>query len=134
MEKNNAEIYLIDDDSLVNYLNREMIQAMAPSSQIETFEIAVKALASLDRMVEVQQQSFPQWIFLDINMPVMDGWEFLEKYAQFPDVFRQHTKICLLSSSIDKHDLDRSAANPNVFKYLIKPLSDEQLDEIGLSD
>lgn len=129
-----ANIYLIDDDNLVNYLNREMIQAIATNSNIETFEIAANALESLRRIVEHQLQTFPQWIFLDINMPVMDGWEFLAHYAQFPANFRQNTKVCLLSSSIDKHDLDKSAANPHVFDYLIKPLSDEQLDGIGLSD
>lgn len=129
-----AEIYLIDDDSLVNYLNREMIQAMAPNSQIATFELAVNAIASLRRKVELQEPSFPHWIFLDINMPFMDGWEFLDQYAQLPANFRQQTKICLLSSSIDKNDLDRSAANPHVFDYLIKPLSDEQLEKIGISD
>ncbi|OYU54159.1 MAG: hypothetical protein CFE25_16110 [Chitinophagaceae bacterium BSSC1] len=129
-----AEIYLIDDDSLVNYLNREMIQEMTPNSKIVIFESAVKAMASLRSMEKLNEFSFPRWIFLDINMPFMDGWEFLEQYSQFPAIFRQHTKICLLSSSIDKHDLDRSAANPSVFKYLIKPLSDEQLDGIGLSD
>lgn len=127
-----ADIYLIDDDGLVNYLNREMIQAMAPNSQIETFESGIKAMALLRRMVELNETSFPHWIFLDINMPFMDGWEFLEQYSQFPVIFRQQTKICLLSSSIDKHDLDRSAANSYVFEYLIKPLSDEQLVGIGL--
>jgi len=78
-----AEIYLIDDDSLVNYLNREMIHAMAPKSQILTFESAAKALASLHSKVDLEENSFPQWIFLDINMPFMDGWEFLEQYAHF---------------------------------------------------
>lgn len=128
-----AEIYLIDDDSLVNYLNREMIHAMAPKSQILTFESAAKALASLYSKVDLKENSFPQWIFLDINMPFMDGWEFLEQYAQFPASFRSKTKIYLLSSSIDKHDLERASANPNVFDYLVKPLNDAQLEGIGLS-
>lgn len=127
------EIYLIDDDSLVNYLNREMIQAMAPNSQILTFESPVEALAILSGKVELEENSFPQWIFLDINMPFMDGWEFLEQFAQFPASFRLKTKIYLLSSSIDKHDLDRASANPYVFDYLIKPLNDAQLEGIGLS-
>ncbi len=127
------DIYLIDDDRLVNFLNKEMIQVMAPKSNIETFELAAKAIASLSNKLQLNEMSFPKWIFLDINMPFMDGWEFLEQYAQFPEKYRQHTKICLLSSSIDYNDLDRCAANPNVFNYLTKPLSDEQLDGIGLS-
>lgn len=69
-----ADIFLIDDDSLVNYLNKEMIQAIAPNSQIETFELAARAIASLRTKVELQEPSFPHWIFLDINMPFMDGW------------------------------------------------------------
>jgi CheY-like chemotaxis protein len=127
------EIYLIDDDKLVNYLNREMIHAMAPKSQILTFESAAMALASLHSKVDLEELSFPQLIFLDINMPFIDGWEFLAQYAQFPASFRLKTKIYLLSSSIDKHDLDRASANPYVFDYLIKPLNDEQLEGIGLS-
>lgn len=129
-----VDIYLIDDDKLVNYLNREMIQAIAPNSRIHSFELATIAMAYLRKKVEVNEASFPQWIFLDINMPFMDGWEFLEQYAQFPAKFCQETKLCLLSSSIDKHDLDRAKANPYVFQYLIKPLSDEHLLGIGLSD
>ena len=128
-----AEIYLIDDDKLVNYLNREMIQSIAPQSQILTFESGPKALGSLRDKVDLGEFSFPQLIFLDINMPFMDGWEFLVQYAQFPASFRLKTNIFLLSSSIDKHDLDRASANPYVFDYLIKPLNDEQLEGIGLS-
>lgn len=129
-----ADIYLIDDDSLVNYLNREMIQSMAPNSRIESFELAARAIDSLRSKMELQEPSFPHWIFLDINMPFMDGWDFLEQYALLPLEYRQQTKICLLSSSIDKNDLDRSAANPYVFEYLMKPLSEEQLEGIGLAD
>ena len=128
-----VDIYLIDDDNLVNYLNREIIQAMAPKTQILSFESAEKALVSLRGKVDLEELSFPQLIFLDINMPFMDGWEFLDKYAQFPASFRLNTKIFLLSSSIDKHDLDRASANPYVFDYLIKPLNDEQLEGIDLS-
>lgn len=128
-----AEIYLIDDDVLVNYLNREIIQAIASNSQIQSFGLASNAMASLRSIVELKEGAFPQWIFLDINMPFMDGWEFLDQYAQFPSKYRDQTKICLLSSSIDKHDLDRAAANPHVYSYLIKPLTDEQLVGIGLS-
>jgi two-component system, chemotaxis family, chemotaxis protein CheY len=128
-----GDIYLIDDDVLVNYLNREMIQAMAPNYQIKTFELATNALDVLLKKVEQKEFSFPQWIFLDINMPFMDGWEFLSHYAQIPANYRENTKLCLLSSSIDLNDTERSAANPLVMEYLIKPLNEEQLDRIGLS-
>jgi CheY-like chemotaxis protein len=127
-------IYLIDDDKLVNYLNREMIKSMKANCQIVNFESAAIALESLKTIAALNVESFPSWIFLDINMPVMDGWEFLEQYAQIPAIFRQYTKICLLSSSIDRADLERSAINPNVWDYLIKPLDEDQLARIGLSN
>lgn len=129
-----GDIYLIDDDVLVNYLNREIIQAMVPKSEILTFELATSALASLQSMVELNEASFPKWIFLDINMPFMDGWEFLHQYAQIPSIFRENTKLCLLSSSIDKPDIERSSSNPLVWEYLIKPLHEEQLVGIGLAN
>jgi CheY-like chemotaxis protein len=127
-----GDIYLIDDDVLVNYLNREIIQAMVPQTKIVTFELATSALASLQSMVELNEPSFPRWIFLDINMPLMDGWEFLHEYAQIPVIFRENTRLCLLSSTIDTPDIERSSSNPLVWEYLIKPLHKEQLIGIGL--
>ena len=127
-----TDIYLIDDDVLVNFLNRAMIQEMAHPSHISTYTLATQALESLELQIQ-NRGKFPAWIFLDINMPYMDGWEFLVQYAKFPLLFRKDTKICLLSSSIDYRDLDCSAANPLVFNYLIKPLDENQLAGIDLT-
>ncbi len=128
-----GDIYLIDDDFLVNYLNKEMIQALAPNYQIKTFELASNALDILLKKVEQKDFSFPKWIFLDINMPFMDGWEFLSHYVQIPANFNENTKLYILSSSIDLNDIERSAAIPLVIEYLIKPLNEAQLERIGLS-
>ena len=128
-----GDIYLIDDDVLVNYLNKEIIQSMVPQTEILTFELAISALASLQSKVEQNKTSFPKWIFLDINMPFMDGWEFLHQYAQIPAIFRENTKLCLLSSSINTPDIESSYSNPLVWEYLIKPLQEEQLVRIGLA-
>jgi two-component SAPR family response regulator len=79
--------------------------------------------------VDLEENSLPQWIFLDINMPLWMVGNFRLRFQ----LVSFKTKIYLLSSSIDKHDLDRASANPYVFDYLVKPLNDAQLEGIGLS-
>lgn len=127
-----ADIFLIDDDALVNYLNKELIQEMAPKSQIEIFESANLALQYLQIAATSTNPLLPKHIFLDINMPVMDGWEFLDHFAQQPALMNSNIKIYLLSSSIDHLDIERSVNHPLIVTYLEKPLTIEQMEMKGV--
>jgi CheY-like chemotaxis protein len=77
-----------------------------------------------------EPDALPEVIFLDINMPIVDGWMFLEDYALMKDLLKKTIIIYMVSSSIDPRDLRRAHGNENVMDYILKPVSREKLAEI----
>lgn len=122
-------VMLIDDNEIDNIINEKIIEANNFAEQIFVFQTAQ---AGLDFLVEHQNDGtkLPEIIFLDINMPIMDGFQFLEKFQAYPDLVKETCKIIMLSSSISPKDIDRAASNRFVKKYLNKPLNARYLDAI----
>lgn len=110
-------ILLVDDDPINNLINSRLLEKSGYSAKIIAFlegKIALKHIANLP----VNEKAL---IFLDINMPVINGWEFLESYeASFPD---RNDTIIILSSSIDYHDRRKSKTYQSVSGFMEKPLS-----------
>lgn len=73
-------------------------------------------------------------LLLDINMPIMSGWEFLEMFDNLSFEVKDRVKICILSSSIDERDRERSYANKNVLDFLVKPLTDKDIQRITIME
>ncbi len=118
------EIWLIDDDPLTNMLNRMLINDFDKSLNVREFE---KAEDALDRLLAGQN---PDVIFLDINMPVMNGWDFISELEKRPGALSGKTKIHMLTSSVAPNDKSFADASPIVELFLIKPLTPEILREI----
>jgi len=98
-------------------------------------EVIVKnsADAALDFLRGLNQQAdYPEIIFLDLNMHVKDGFEFLTDFELLSDEIKNTSKIVVLSSSISPDDINRASTNSHVFKYVNKPLSEKYLDAIIL--
>ena len=115
-------IFLVDDDPINNLINRRLLGKTGIGNQIEEYLSAQEALEKLKSLPEKGSLL----IFLDINMPVMNGWEFLEEYkTQFT---HRDDKIVILSSSIDFLDRQKALEYPIVSGFLEKPLS---LDKIS---
>lgn len=101
-----------------------MVEKAYPSIEVSSF---LNGKIAIDRLESVLNSNytdaFPGVIFLDINMPVMNGWEFLDSIEQRGFKQRIDARIYIVSSSIDKSDFEKAKTYSNVADYLVKPLS-----------
>jgi CheY-like chemotaxis protein len=123
-------VLLIDDNDIDNFINERMITTNHFSQQVVVKNSAEGALQFL-RDNASNSAVLPQVIFLDLNMPVMDGFGFLAEYEQLPESIRNFCKVIVLSSSISPEDINRASTNPYVVKYVNKPLNEKYLDAIN---
>lgn len=127
---NPSNIILIDDDRVFNFINKSIIIKAGFESKISCFTEAEKALTMLDEFLETEEAENQSLIFLDINMPDMDGWEFLVEYSKFPKEKIKNSEVIILSSSIDINDIEKSKTIPAVVDFISKPLTIEKLHSI----
>lgn len=123
-------VILIDDDQMINLINSRVIQVSKRVENISSVTGGEEALAVLRNIINTDISTFPEFIFLDINMPDMDGWEFLDALAIFLRELIQNCKVVILTSSIDLFDIKKAKKNPLVFDYITKPLSIEKLRQL----
>lgn len=123
-------VLLVDDNDIDNFINERIITSSFFS---ETVQVKTSAQAALDFLKANASNAdvLPEVIFLDLNMPVMDGFAFLEEYKKLPDGIKGTCKIVVLSSSISPDDINKASTNPFVHKYLNKPLAEKYLEAIN---
>ena len=118
---------VIDDDDFNNKICTVTIEKIAKDAHIKTFLSPVEGLAYITSEYSKADHSATAVVFLDINMPVMNGWEFLERFDELDESIKNRLKIYILSSSVDKRDMDKAKANKHVVHYLVKPLTKETI-------
>lgn len=123
------EILLVDDNIDCNFFLKKLLDENEVANQIA---IAYDGEAALDFLTQPAngQHHNPSLIFLDINMPRMNGWEFLEDYENLPAERKAQMHVIMLTSSINPDDEKRALANPNVEGFYQKFLDKPHLDEI----
>ena len=132
-DMNNASRFIvIDDDPLNNTICRLTIKKALGPVEVITFTDPIQGLQWIDN-----QYSSPladeggTVLFLDINMPVMNGWEFLEKYECLNHSVKSAIKVYILSSSVDDRDIEKAQANKNIVNYLAKPITKETVLDVA---
>ncbi|MCH2023658.1 MAG: response regulator [Saprospiraceae bacterium] len=121
------EIVLIDDDNIVTTVNKHIIRKVIPDISIKSFE---NGEAGLVYLISVQDLLRKTLVFLDLDMPIMDGFKFLSIYENAL-AYQDHSfVICLLTSSEDKKDKIKALQYPSVLEFAQKPLSEKKIKGI----
>jgi CheY-like chemotaxis protein len=120
------KIMLIDDDPLCILISTKIIE-LNPALRVFSFSRAEEALEQLKQWYISGSDLFPDFIFLDINMPVMNGWQFLEEAEKLPEDFRQKCNVIMLSSSVNPVDVRKSKEFEPVSDFVSKPLTLDKL-------
>ena len=120
-------ILLIDDDEPTNFLNRMVIEEVGCTERIEIMQSARDALKYLTNTTNSGSYPRPDLVFLDINMPAMDGWEFLEKYNQLPEDQKAKIIVVMLTTSFNPEDELKARKIAGIAGFRNKPLTPEIL-------
>ena len=124
------EILLIEDDPITIMVCDRIIKMCLFSDNVESCENGKRAIDYLAGLAEIGK-NFPELIFLDINMPVMNGWDFLEEYEKLDTQLKKSTRIFILSSTVDPEDYQKARDFGNVEDFISKPLNRELLERIN---
>jgi CheY-like chemotaxis protein len=116
-------VLLVDDDPASNFISQLLLQK---SGAVDQITIAGNGQEALDYILQ-QDNNYPDLILLDINMPQMDGFEFMEQFQQLPHA--SCSRVVVLSSSVSSKDL-QTAASYKIKDFINKPLTKEKLANI----
>lgn len=119
---------LIDDDSITNFLNELLLKEMDISEELIITADGQKALDVIYNRCVLKGEC-PDLILLDVNMPVVNGFEFLKRYNEMMFDNKQSVVIVMLSTSLNPRDKEKAEAL-NVSDYLTKPLSKDRINEL----
>lgn len=117
---------LVDDDDIFQLITQRVIQQTNLVDSIKIFSNGLDAMIFLKSVAQNAAQ-LPEIILLDLNMPVMDGWEFLEEFTLLKPRLEKKITIYVVSSSIAPSDIERAEAINEVTDYIIKPITTEKL-------
>ena len=120
-------IVLVDDNETTSFLNNRLLSRLAVARQVSTFMRADEALDTI--WGQPDGQPAPELIFVDLKMPGLSGFDFLERYTSLPAETQERTVVAVLTTSMHSADTARVAQYPNV-EYLTKPLTEEKMQRL----
>jgi CheY-like chemotaxis protein len=136
VQKPYKAIMLIDDNEIDNLINQKIIEASNICDYIFTHtggKSAIEFLRNIEKIAPITgNQGLPELIFLDIDMPLMDGFQFLDEFDTLSAITKEYCKIVMLTSSINPQDMSKSKKYQYVKKYINKPLSPDSLKKLDV--
>ncbi|MEO8150969.1 MAG: response regulator [Bacteroidia bacterium] len=125
------KVFLIDDEAVFNMIHNKIMQKLNFAEHTKTYLNANEAIRDIKDALESHPDDLPDAIFIDINMPAMNGWEFLEALEKIANPLVSNCRVYLLSSSIDSKDIEKSKSYKMLNGFISKPLSPQKLEIIG---
>lgn len=125
-------VLCVDDDPITLMLNEMVLNKASFCNELVTAKNGEEAILYFENLlITTNNDNYPKLIFLDLNMPVMNGWEFLDTFIEkkFHHIFKK-IKIIILSSTVDPNDIEKSKKHPIVIKFLPKPINKEMLESL----
>lgn len=122
-------IWVIDDDKLYTFLLTKTLNKLNACDLISVYENGKLAIDALKQQI-AEKAELPELIFLDINMSVMDGWEFIEEYKQLANGNNLGSIIYVASSSISTDDMAKAKSHKEIHDYIVKPISSNTISSI----
>ena len=122
------KVMIVDDNEVDNFITSRVLERSGIAQEIMVVNAGQQALNRLKELAAAQEE-LPAYIFLDVNMPVVDGFVFLYDFEELPVAIKQKCKVFILSSMIEEAAIERLKANPYVVDFLTKPLTPDALEE-----
>jgi CheY-like chemotaxis protein len=122
-------ICIVDDDWIYQLVIRRMIEKQTPAPQVLTYSNGQEAIDAL-RAAAADAEALPDVLLLDINMPVMDGWEFMDEYILLKPSLARPPRIYIISSSIAPQDHEKARSYADISGFLTKPVTEETLERL----
>jgi len=123
------QLVFIDDDNPTNVYHKIIVEESNLCDEAIFFESGIKAFEYFKNLTEQDEYQLPEMIFLDINMPVMNGWDFIKAFDQLP--IKNPLFIVLLTTSLSTLDKEKADKIGKVHKFISKPLQVEMLQELN---
>jgi len=123
------KVAVIDDDQVFQLIIKKQIEMKQIQCEIMSFYNGQEAIDFFEANVDAEEK-WPDLVMLDVNMPVKNGWDFLEDYKFLPERLREKVKLYMVTSSVIQSDIDRANGNKNITSFVSKPITNEKLEEV----
>lgn len=128
------KIFVVDNDRIYLTVTQKLLSKISTSFSISVFYDGIEAFEAIESLVASKPSELPDLILLDLDMPIMDGWDFLESYNKMGVNNYKSIPIYIVTSSIALEDINKSNNYQDVLGYLVKPLNLETLEGIVLKN
>jgi CheY-like chemotaxis protein len=126
--ESNRNVWIVDDDPMATFYIKRLCEL---TDKVDTITVFNSVKAAIDALTASAKspELLPDIVYLDIYMPVLSGWDFLSRYNEIKHTLGTTPEIYIISSSIHSNDSTKATADPNVKRYLTKPLTIDVITE-----